>query len=168
MFSVVSSSYLEREVHRSPRRNPQVPSCLDKIWSKSPTLGFATPTFAGFRVVDPMAAAAVEGVFVCPLPFLRAMADSADRATVWSTAFRSSIGQGRPLQTAGRRGPSIRSPAKTARSSRPCSPVSTPCTASPIATSDQSSDGLHSLSPKSQKSNPAGSPPCCAGCTPTA
>ena len=56
-----------------------------------------------------------------------------------------------PLQTAGRHGPSIRSPAKTARSSRSCSPVSAPCTASPIATSDQSSDGLHSLSPKSQK-----------------
>src|SRR5882724_10956459 len=30
-----------------------------------------------------------------------------------------------PLQTAGQRGPSIRSPAKTARSSRSCSPVST-------------------------------------------
>src|SRR5216684_3119051 len=72
-----------------------------------------------------------------------------------------------PLQTAGRRGPSIRSPAKTARSSRSCSPVSTPCTASPIATSDQSSDGLHSLSPKGQKSSPARSPACCAACTPT-
>jgi hypothetical protein len=72
-----------------------------------------------------------------------------------------------PLQTAGRRGPSIRSPAKTARSSRSCSLASTPCTASPIATSDQSSDGLHSLSPKSRKSSPARSPACCAGCTPT-
>jgi hypothetical protein len=29
-------------------------------------------------------------------------------------------------------------------------------------------DGLHSLSPKSQKSNSARSPACCAGCTPTA
>src|SRR6266478_3070141 len=34
---------------------------------------------------------------LCPLPFLRAMADSADRATVWSTAFRSSFGQGQAL-----------------------------------------------------------------------
>src|SRR5260370_29683292 len=33
---------------------------------------------------------------LCPLPFLRAMADSADRATVWLTAFRLSFGQGQP------------------------------------------------------------------------
>ena len=26
----------KREVHRSPRRDPEVPSCLDKIWSKFP------------------------------------------------------------------------------------------------------------------------------------
>src|SRR2546425_7000997 len=35
---------------------------------------------------------------LCPLPFLRAMADSADRATVWSTAFRSSFDQGQEAQ----------------------------------------------------------------------
>ena len=38
--------------------------------------------------------------FLGPLSFLRAMADSADRATVWSTAFRSSFGQGQVLQDA--------------------------------------------------------------------
>src|SRR5882724_12068606 len=26
----------KRAVHRSPRRDPEVPSCLDKIWSKFP------------------------------------------------------------------------------------------------------------------------------------
>src|SRR6266511_1038064 len=46
--------------------------------------------------------------------------------------------------------------------------ASTPCTASPIATSGRSSDALHSLSPKSPTSSPARSQGCCAGCTPTA
>src|SRR3989441_11008856 len=41
---------------------------------------------------------------LCPLPFLRAMADSADRETVWSTAFRSSFGQGQETQASSRDG----------------------------------------------------------------
>jgi len=71
------------------------------------------------------------------------------------------------LRTAGRRGPSIRSPARTARSSPLCSLVSTLCTASPTATSERSSGELRSLSPASPKSNPARSLGSSAGYTPT-